>query len=263
VPPSVLDRIVATKREEVARLGSRAAELRARAEAAAPVPDFAAALRAGGSVAVIAEVKRRSPSAGSIQAGAPAADVARVYAGAGAAAISVLTDAEFFGGSLADLEAVAGQVPVPLLRKDFVLDEVQVYEARAAGAAAVLLIVRILSDSALRRLHAVAEGLGLAVLVEVHDEPEVERALAAGARIVGINNRDLGTFETDLETTSRLAPLAAEAAVVVSESGIRAAADVARVAAAGADAVLVGESLMRAAQPAAALRLLAAVPRCR
>jgi indole-3-glycerol phosphate synthase len=268
---TVLDRIVATKRAEVAVLQGRRAELRAAAESVAAtgptspgdeVPSFEAALRAGGSVAVIAEVKRRSPSAGGIREGASAAEVAQLYAAAGASAVSVLTDADYFGGSLDDLRA-ARVAAVPLLRKDFVIDVVQVHEARVAGASAVLLIARILGDAALRELHAEAVRVGLDVLVEVHDAAEIERAAAAGARIIGINNRDLATFTTDLDTTVRLAPQVPAGCVVVAESAIGAAADVARVAAAGADAVLVGEALMRAADPAATLRSLASVPRSR
>jgi indole-3-glycerol phosphate synthase len=264
----VLDRIVETKRAEVAALAGRAAELRAAAAAAAPPPDFEAALRHGPNVAVIAEMKRRSPSAGAIRGDASASTTARVYADAGAAAISVLTDADYFGGALADLEAVAAATRVPLLRKDFTIEAVQVYEARAAGAAAVLLIVRILDDDLLRELRLLAESLGMAALVEAHDAAEIERAVASGARIIGINNRDLATFETDLGVTEQLAPLvrysanlSKHAPILVGESGIRTAADVRRLAAAGVDAVLVGESLMRASDPAAALRELAGVVR--
>jgi indole-3-glycerol phosphate synthase len=263
IPSPILDRIVATKREEVAVLQRHAAALREGAEAAAPVPDFEAALRAGACVALIAEVKRRSPSAGGIREGVPAEQVARVYAGAGAAAVSVLTDREYFGGHIEDLRDVAAAVTLPLLRKDFIIDAAQVHEARVAGASAVLLIVRILNDAELRDLLAVAAEVGLGVLVEVHDESDVERALGAGARIVGINNRDLSTFRTDLDTTRRLAPLVPADRVVVAESGIRDAADVARVAAAGAHAVLAGETLMRAADPAQATRALSSVPRPR
>jgi indole-3-glycerol phosphate synthase len=263
---TVLDRIVATKEREVAALASRRAALRAAAERAAElsaVPSLEAALRQGEAVAVVAEVKRRSPSAGGIREGAPSAAVARLYAESGAAAVSVLTDAEYFGGCLDDLASAAAVVAVPLLRKDFIIDEAQLWEARAAGASAVLLIVRILEDAVLRELHAAATSVGLDVLVEVHDAAEVERAAAAGARLVGINNRDLATFTTDLDTTLRLAPLVPAGCVIVAESAIRSATDVARVAAAGADAVLVGESLMRAPDPAAVLRSLAAVPRQR
>lgn len=258
---SVLDRIVEAKRVEVAALAPRAAELRARAAEAPAPPDFEAALRGGAHVAVIAEVKRRSPSAGEIRPDTRAADVARAYERAGAAAVSVLTDREFFGGSLDDLTECRAAVRVPLLRKDFIIDPLQVYEARAAGASAVLLIVRILEDAALRDLAALSLELGLGVLVEVHDEAELDRAAAAGAGIIGINNRDLATFVTDLETTVRLAPRAPAGALVVAESGIAVAGDVARVGAAGAGAVLVGESLMRAPDAQALLRRLAAVPR--
>lgn len=257
----MLDRIVATKQQEVAALRPRLQELKAAAEAAATPSSFEAALRAGANVAVIAEVKRRSPSAGEIRAAAAAADVARVYASAGAAAISVLTDADWFGGALSDLESVHGAIDVPLLRKDFTIDPVQVYEARASGAAAVLLIVRILEDDLLRDLHALASDLGLDVLVEVHDETELERATVAGAAIIGVNNRDLSTFTTDLGVTERLAPLMPAGSVLVGESGIREVSAVERLAAAGVDAVLVGEALMRASDPAARLREFAAVPR--
>jgi indole-3-glycerol phosphate synthase len=258
---SVLDRIVEVKRTEVAALAGRAAELRQQAEAAPASPDFEAALRSGTQVAVIAEVKRRSPSAGEIREGVRAADVARQYESAGAAAVSVLTDAEFFGGAVSDLAESRAATSIPLLRKDFVLDAVQVYEARVSGASAILLIVRILDDAALRDLSALAAGLGLAVLVEVHDEAELERAAAAGARIIGVNNRDLATFRTDLGTTARLAPRVPSGALLVAESGIRDVADVANLAAVGVDAVLVGETLMRAADPAGLLHTLAAVPR--
>jgi indole-3-glycerol phosphate synthase len=261
ISSTVLDRIVATKRDEVAALKRQGAALREAAEAAPPVADFEAALRAGPCVGLIAEIKRRSPSAGGIREGVSAEHVARVYAAAGVAAISVLTDREHFGGDITDLRSAAAAVTVPLLRKDFVIDAAQIHEARTAGASAVLLIVRILTDAELRDLLAVAAAIGLGGLVEVHDEAELERALAAGARVVGINNRDLGTFHRDLDTTLRLAPLVPADRVVVAESGIRDAADVARVAAAGAHAVLVGEALMRAADPSQAARSLSSVRR--
>jgi indole-3-glycerol phosphate synthase len=258
---AVLDRIVATKQAEVAALRRRASSIRRRAEGAEAPRPFTAALVGGPNVALIAEVKRRSPSAGEIRGGASAADVAAMYAAAGAAAISVLTDRDHFGGALADLEQVRQQVGLPLLRKDFTIDAVQVYEAKAAGASAVLLIARLLDDAELSDLGAVAAELGLAALVEVHDEDELERAARMGARLIGINNRDLGTFRTDLGTTVRFAPLAPRDAVVVGESGIASAHDVALLADAGVSAVLVGESLMRAADPAQLARTLAAVPR--
>jgi indole-3-glycerol phosphate synthase len=257
----VLDRIVAVKREEVAALAGRRAELKARALAAPAARGFAASLVAGDAVRVIAEMKRRSPSAGWIREGADAAAMAAAYEAAGAAALSVLTDASFFGGTLADLAAVRARVSLPLLRKDFVIDEVQVHEARAAGADAVLLIVRILADEALAALLGAAAACGLDVLVEAHDAAELERALAAGARLVGINSRDLATFHTDLAVAHRLAAGVPGDVILVGESGIRDAADVAGLAAAGFDAILVGEHLMRSADPGAALAALAAVPR--
>lgn len=257
----MLQRIVETKRLEVAALRPQAAALRAAAESASPPPSFRHGLSAGASVALIAEVKRRSPSAGAIRENVAVAAQAAGYAAGGAAAVSVLTDREYFGGSLADLEAVRSAVALPLLRKDFTIDEVQLWEARTAGASAVLLIVRILEDGQLRDLHAAAEALGLDVLVEVHTAAELDRALGTGARIVGVNNRDLDRFTTDLDVTDRLAPLVPGGVVLVGESGIRSRADVVRLAAAGVDAVLVGEALMRAGSPAAGAAGLAGVPR--
>jgi indole-3-glycerol phosphate synthase len=252
----ILQRIVARKREEVAALRAGAAELRARA-ADAPAPlGFAAALRRPAEVRLLAEVKRRSPSAGPIRPDANAPTVAGWYRDAGAAVVSVLTDREFFGGSLDDLRRVRAAVELPLLRKDFVIDPLQVWEARAAGADAVLLIVRILEDARMADLLALAAELGMAALVEAHDAAEVRRALDAGATLLGINNRDLDTFRTDLELSVRLAPGVPAGVTLVAESGIRTAADVARLGAAGVDAVLVGESLMRQPDvPAAAAAL--------
>lgn len=258
---SILDRIVERKGEEVARLRPRMAELRAEAEAADTPRPFEAALRREGEVAVIAEVKRRSPSAGWIRPGARVEEVARAYAAAGAAALSVLTDGEHFGGSLDDLRAARGTVALPVLRKDFIVDAVQVWEARAAGADAVLLIVRILEDAALGELHALASGLGMGVLVEAHTAAEVERALEAGARVVGVNARDLSTFRTDLGVALELAERIPAGRVRVAESGIRTAEDVERLGAAGVHAVLVGESLMRAPDVAAAAAALTGRPR--
>jgi indole-3-glycerol phosphate synthase len=212
----------------------------------------------------MAEYKRRSPSAGALAEGEDATDVAGAYVAAGAAALSVLTDEPHFGGRLADLAAVAGRAPgVPVLRKDFLVDVVQLYEARAAGAAAALLIAGMLDDQELETLLAEGSAVGLECLVEVHDEAELERAAAAGATLLGINNRDLRTLTTDLATTERLAPRAPKGAVVVSESGIRTADDVRRVRDAGAHAVLVGEALLRqpAASRAGTLRELAGVAR--
>ena len=257
---SVLDQIVRAKRAEIGRLQPWRAALRKQAESAPAPRDFEGAIR-GEAVAVIAEVKRRSPSAGWIRRDLNAAGLASMYVHGGAAAVSVLTDGEHFGGSREDLEQVRGAVPVPVLRKDFVLEPVQVHEARAMGADAVLLIVRILEDGALAELVALVGELGMGALVEAHDAAEVERALKAGARIVGINNRDLSRFETDLSTTEKLMPGVPAGVAVVGESGIGERADVERLAAAGVSAVLVGESVVRAADAAEAVRSLTGVAR--
>jgi indole-3-glycerol phosphate synthase len=253
----ILDEIVRQKRAEVGRLSPWAGALRKQAEAMTPGRDFAAALRRAGEVAVIAEVKRKSPSAGWIRRDLNAAGLASTYAHGGAAAVSVLTDEAYFGGSREDLESVRSAVEVPVLRKDFVLEAVQVYESRAMGADAVLLIARILEGERLAELVALAREVGMVALVETHDAVEVERALAAGAEVVGINNRDLSRFETDLAITERLAPGLPSEVVVVGESGIETASDVDRMGAAGVDAVLVGESLVRADDPVAAVEALA------
>jgi indole-3-glycerol phosphate synthase len=221
---------------------------------------LAEALR-GETVAVIAEIKRASPSKGAIAPDVIATDVARAYLDGGAAAISVLTDETFFRGTLDDLEAVAalahgGATPHPILRKDFIVDAFQVIEARAAGADAVLLIVVALEDTRLCELLAAATAYGMDALVEVHDEREMERARHAGATLIGINNRDLRTFAVDLATTERLADDAPDDVTLVAESGIRTRADVERLRRAGAHAVLVGETLMRAPDRAAAVREL-------
>lgn len=255
----MLDEIVAAKHAESGRL--RLADVRAQAADAPPARDFEGALRRPGVVAVIAEFKRRSPSAGWIREGADAGAIARGYAGSGAAAISVLTDGAWFGGSLDDLRAVRMAVGAPVLRKDFVVAAEQIWEARAAGADAVLLIVRIMNDTLLRSLLASAGDAGVAALVEVHDEVELERALRAGARVVGVNNRDLSVFRTDLAVSERLAAQVPADLVLVGESGIAAPADVERLGRAGVDAVLMGETLMRAADPAAALHAFVDQPR--
>lgn len=254
---SFLADILRRKRGEVeaARRALPERELAARAKDAPAGPGFEAALSmAGGPPRLVAEVKRASPSAGAIQAGLDAAAQARSYAAAGAAAISVLTDGPGFGGSLADLEAVRAAVALPLLRKDFVLDPYQLLEARAHGADAVLLIVAALDGEALRRLLAASAEAGLAALVEVHDEAEVETALAAGARIVGVNNRNLGTFAVDLAISERLLPLLPRSVRGVAESGVRTAEDARRLRRAGATNLLVGEALVRAADPGALIR---------
>jgi len=260
VAAGVLDEILANTRGEVARQRARRplADLREACRALPPARDFEGALRKvlGRRVAIIAEVKRASPSKGVLAAELDPVSQARTYAGAGAAAVSVLTDAKYFRGSLDDLRAVRAAVDVPIMRKDFTLDEYQLWEARAAGADAVLLIVAILAPAQVRDLAAAAKGLGLAALVEVHTEAELETALGAGARILGINNRDLATFETKLETTLSLLPQIPPGPLVVSESGFFTGADVRRVVAAGAHAVLVGEGLVKAGDVGAKVREL-------
>jgi indole-3-glycerol phosphate synthase len=259
--PDVLAEILAAKREEVRALSPE--RVRAGLRDASPVRPFADALRRDGEVTLLAEVKPRSPSAGAIREGSDPVQIAMSYERGGAAALSVLTDQRFFGGSLEALRAVRQAVSLPVLRKDFVIDRLQVEEARAAGADAVLLIVAALDDASLRDLHGRVRDLGMDALVEVHDEREMERALEAGADIIGVNNRDLRSFRTDLAVTERLAPAVPGDAVLVGESGVRSRTDVARLGAAGADAVLVGESLMRQADVEAAARALVGAPRRR
>jgi indole-3-glycerol phosphate synthase len=252
---TILDEIVLHKQGEVAGLPARAvteAGLKAALAARGPLRDFAAALRRPrrGSVALIAEVKKASPSAGVIRPDFDPVRIAREYEAAGATCLSVLTDVKFFQGSLEYLRAIRAAVGLPLLRKDFIIDPRQILEAVEWGADAILLIAAILSDEQLRAYHALASGAGLSVLVEVHDDDELDRALAAGAELVGVNNRDLRVFKTDLATTERLgARLRAlpggASRVLVAESGIRTQADVARLRRATAQAILVGESLMR------------------
>jgi indole-3-glycerol phosphate synthase len=262
--PAILDRIVADKRQELER--RRQVEplgiLRTRlAQGAPPTRSLAQALR-GPSLALIAEVKRASPSRGVLRADLNPQALARTYAGRGAAAISVLTEEEHFQGSLDDLIAVRavldgrGEPRPPLLRKDFLFDAYHLYEARAYGADAVLLIAAILNPGLLAKLLALAHRLGLECLVEVHDEPELQRALTADAQIIGINNRDLRTFEVDLALTERLRPLIPADRVVVAESGIHTRADVQRLRALGVNAVLIGEALVTAGDPAAKMREL-------
>ncbi len=261
VGADVLERIVATKRDEVAALRGQALALRQACADAPPVRSFGAALRRQGEVSLIAEVKRRSPGAGPIRPELDASRLARGYQDAGASAVSVLTDGPWFGGTLADLTVARAAIGLPVLRKDFTLVEEQVLEARAAGADAVLLIVRILDDARLRGLRELAESLGMSALVEAHGRAELERALGSGARVLGINNRDLTTFRTTVETTFAMLHLVPADAVVVSESGIRTADDVDRLGRRGVHAVLVGEALLRDPDPAAAARALSRRPR--
>jgi indole-3-glycerol phosphate synthase len=254
---TILDEILEHKRDEVAKL-SRAGEAALLADSP-PLRDFAGALESGQTPRVIAEFKRRSPSRGTIREDAAPDSIARAYAASGAAALSVLTDSRFFGGTLGDLRAARGACELPVLRKDFVVDPLQIVEARGAGADAVLLIVAALEDARLVELYACARELGLAALVEVHSEDEIDRAHAAGAELLGINNRDLHSFKTDVAVTRRLLPYTAEA-TVVSESGLADAGLVRALHEQGVDAFLVGEALMREPDPGAALRALRGVP---
>ena len=260
---TILDEILAHKRDEVAlaRRETPEAAMAARAEARGePTPSLRRALETAAPPRVIAEVKRRSPSRGEIRADFDPVACARGYAEGGAAALSVLTDERYFGGRLEYLRQIRKAVDLPLLRKDFVVDTYQIDEARASGADAVLLIVAALEPDTLGALHQHARRRGLDALVEVHDEAELDTALDLGADLVGINNRNLRTLETDLATTERLAPRIPDGVVIVTESGIFDPSDVARLSEAGADAFLVGESLMRARDVGDALRRLRRAP---
>ena len=242
----ILDKIVAQKKREVDRLPVRPITPEAVRAARPQSRNFMGALRGGGrgGPALIAEVKKASPSAGIICADFDPVRIAREYEAAGAACLSVLTDVEFFQGSLDYLRQIRAAVSLPLLRKDFIIDARQILESVEYGADAILLIVRILSDEQLGQFHGLAVEAGLAALVEVHNEAELRRAQAVGATLIGINNRDLDTFTVDLETTARLSPKASPG-FVVAESGIHTRSDVQRVHRAGAGAILVGESLLR------------------
>ena len=244
---TILDEIMEWKRGEVARCKRTKPQQAVQAEAASASSPrgLATALRSPG-VSLIAEVKRASPSKGLLRPDLDPVALARAYEANGAAAVSVLTDQRFFQGSLDDLRAIRQSVGLPVLRKDFTLDPYQVYEARAAGADAVLLIVAALGNDGLRALYGLTVELGMDALVEVHNEAELERALAIKPRIVGVNNRDLRTFEVDLGTTARLRLQVPGDTVIVAESGVRSRADVMRLAELGVDAILVGESLVRA-----------------
>jgi len=272
--PNILDRILAVKRREVADLRPRLESLKAAARDAELPRGFARALRrpkegvrslkgvglltpssdAGAPIRIIAEIKHRSPSAGILIDPFVPAAIARQYEQGGADAISCLTDRDFFGGSIAHLAEVHAATRLPVLRKDFIIEEVQIYEARAAGADAILLIAEALEPAAMTDLAALAASLGMDVLAEAHSEPMAGRAIACGAALVGINNRDLATFKVDLATTERLAPrVLAAGRILVAESGVKTAADVKRLLAAGADAILVGEGLLRSGDVGARL----------
>lgn len=230
--------------------------LLARTEGLPPTRGFAAALRSGRTLSVISEIKRRSPSKGELFPDLVPADLARTYETGGASCLSVLTDEAHFGGSFDDLVEARAACSLPVLRKDFTVHEKDVVDARLLGADAVLLIVAALDDAELRRFHELGTALGLDVLVEVHDGAELDRALAVGATLVGVNQRDLATFEVDRELAAKLRPAMPAGAVTVAESGIRDRADAVAMAAAGYDAILVGESLVTAADPGAALQEL-------
>ncbi len=246
---NILDRIVASKRQELAdsqaRIPSR--DLERRLTTAPPVRDFRAALEVPGEVRIIAEVKKASPSAGLLREDFDPVANARTYEQHGAACISVLTDVPFFQGSLTYLSAIREAVAVPLLRKDFVIDPYQLLEARVAGADAVLLIAEILDDATLACLLRETQMLGMQALVEIHDAENLGRVLRTGAHLVGINNRDLRTFETHLDQTLKLAGRVYGNTCLVSESGIHSRADIQRLQAAGVAAVLIGETLIRTA----------------
>jgi indole-3-glycerol phosphate synthase len=244
----------------IAKAAVPAAELERRSAAWPPVRDFAAALRQSGQIAIIAEVKKASPSAGVIRPDFDPVAIAQVYAAHGAAAISVLTDREYFQGRLEYLTAIKNVVSLPVLRKDFIIDHYQLLEARAAGADAALLIAECLPGEQLATLQQYATDLGLQTLVELHDAEQLPRVLACGATIIGINNRDLRTFVTRLDHTRELLPHIPADRLVVSESGIRTHADLVSLQAAGVQAVLVGESLMRAPDIGAALDSLRGGP---
>ncbi|HEX4148958.1 MAG TPA: indole-3-glycerol phosphate synthase TrpC [Pirellulales bacterium] len=243
---TILDEIVATKRRELAaaKAAVSEAELERRLADAPPVRDFFAPLAASGPIRLIAEVKKASPSKGVIRADFDPLAIAQIYASHGAACLSVLTDRDYFQGSLEYLRMVRQGVDRPVLRKDFIIDPYQLLEARAAGADAVLLIAECLDDCHLRALHNRAIELDMAPLVELYEPENIDRVLAAGATLIGINNRDLRTFEIDLGRTLRLAERIPDECVLVGESGIRSRADVVRLESAGVDAMLVGETLM-------------------
>jgi len=244
---SILDEIIIAKRREIddAKRARLEVELRAAAEAAPPARNFFAALSSPGPIKLIAEIKKASPSAGLIRADFNPIEIGGTYERHGASCISVLTDEQFFAGSVENLRDVRAAVGIPCLRKDFILDRYQLYEARAAGADAVLLIAECLDDCNLRALFNETVSLGMSPLVELYDAANLPRVFDAGATLIGVNNRDLRTFQTNLEHTLRLRERVPDECVLVSESGIQTRADVLRLQAAGVDSILVGESLMR------------------
>lgn len=250
---SILERILAVKRAEIAAAKDSQIEIKART--APPPRDFVAALRAK-QPAVIAEIKRASPSKGVLRSDFDPAAIARSYEKGGAACMSVLTDKEFFQGAPEHLSAARAACSLPALRKDFLIDPYQVFESRALGADCILLIAACLTDSEMNKLEILAQGLGMAVLVEVHDADELARALELKTPLIGINNRNLRTFETRLETTLDLLPRIPRDRMVITESGILSKTDVTRLRAAGVNTFLVGEAFMRASDPGAELKKL-------
>lgn len=256
--PNILEKIVATKRQEIAaaKAALPESELRARAKDTPPRRDFFAALAAEGPIKLIAEVKKASPSKGIIRADFDPVAIAKIYEASGATCLSVLTDEQYFQGHLNYLAAIRAAVQLPLLRKDFILDAYQLLEARVAGADAVLLIAECLDDCNLRKLHNEAVELELTPLVELYEPANLPRVLEAGATLIGVNNRDLRTFEVDLEHTIRMKSQIPEHCLLVGESGIATPDDVQRLRAAHVDAMLVGESLMRQPDIGLAVRQL-------
>ncbi len=253
--PDILARIVEHKRAELVRDSARRGELERRAADRTDYRDFRGALTAN-PPAIIGEIKKASPSKGILADQFDPVSIARMYSSGGAAALSVLTDREFFQGALGDMETARAAVALPVLRKDFTLDEFHVIEAAAHGADAILLIAALLEEKEMRNLRELATQYGMAALVEVHDRVELDAALSSGAEIVGVNNRNLHTFEVTLETSLQLAEKIPGSVVRVSESGLHSRADAARLKAAGFHAFLVGEHLMKSADPAASLREL-------
>lgn len=256
--PTVLDKIVATKWMEIerARAAVPESELHAQLAEAPPVRNFFTPLAASGPIKLIAEVKKASPSAGVIRADFNPVEIAKVYEAHGASCVSVLTDESYFQGNLEYLRQIRAAINLPILRKDFVLDTYQVVEARAAGADAVLLIAECLDDCNLRKLFNAICELGMTPLVELYDPENLQRVFDAGATLIGINNRNLHTFEVDLEHTIRMRERVPDECVLVGESGIKTAADVERLQAASVDAILVGETLMRESDIGAAVDAL-------
>ncbi|MBN8635819.1 MAG: indole-3-glycerol phosphate synthase TrpC [Anaerolineae bacterium] len=257
---TILDKILARKVEEVDADRARLSEMIAAAQVAPPPKPFTAGLRRD-TVALIAEIKKASPSKGVLIADFDPVALGEIYAANGAAAISILTDQDFFQGHMDYLRAVRAVVATPILRKEFIVDAYQVYEGRAAGADAILLIVAALEDAHMADLHALIESLGMAALVEVHNETELERALKIGATLIGVNNRDLKTFREDLNTTGRIAKRVPPEVTLVAESAIRSLEDVQRMAELGAHAILVGEGLVKAGKIAEQVRLFSSVGR--